>query len=70
MKAALTIAAVLCFSASAALADCPAHKKVTASVDTEITTASITTTDDTEMPSTDDAIVLKKQGRIANETSD
>ncbi len=41
MKAVLVVAAVLGLSSSAAFAECAGHVKTTASVDTQINTASI-----------------------------
>ncbi|NSZ62940.1 hypothetical protein G6L16_006255 [Agrobacterium tumefaciens] len=64
MKSVLIIAAVLGFSASAALAECAGHEKINASVpavDREFKTASI-------VPSTDPVdkpiVILKKTDRL------
>ena len=58
MKTVLVIAAVLGLSASAALAECAGHQKVTAAVDTETTTASI---------STEMAVTAQKTDRVVKE---
>jgi hypothetical protein len=64
MKSVLIIAAVLGFSASAALAECAGHEKINASVpavDREFKTASIVPpTDPVEKP----VVILKKTDRL------
>ncbi len=64
MKSVLIIAAVLGFSASAALAECAGHEKINASVpavDREFKTASIVPpTDPAEKP----VVILKKTDRL------
>ncbi len=64
MKSVLIIAAVLGFSASAALAECAGHEKINASVpavDREFTTASIVPpTDPVDKP----IVILKKTDRL------
>lgn len=57
MKTFLAIAAALTMSISVASADCPAHSKVQASVDTQ-TTASV---DKADMSTVTDAQTIKKE---------
>ncbi|MER8521958.1 hypothetical protein NKI48_20420 [Mesorhizobium sp. M0644] len=58
MKTFLAIAAALTMSISAAAADCPAHSKVQASVDTQTKTASVEKAD---MSTVTDAQTIKKE---------
>ncbi|MER9752852.1 hypothetical protein NKJ46_05280 [Mesorhizobium sp. M0166] len=58
MKTFLAMAAALTMSISAASADCPAHSKVQASVDTQTKTASV---DKADMSTVTDAQTIKKE---------
>ncbi|MER9272397.1 hypothetical protein [Mesorhizobium sp. M0643] len=58
MKTFLAIAAALTMSISAAAADCPAHSKLQASVDTQTKTASVEKAD---MSTVTDAQTIKKE---------
>ncbi|MER8554448.1 hypothetical protein NKH69_19440 [Mesorhizobium sp. M0976] len=58
MKTFLATAAALTLSISAASADCPAHSKVQASVDTQTRTASVEKAD---MSTAADAQTIKKE---------
>jgi adenine/guanine phosphoribosyltransferase-like PRPP-binding protein len=64
MKTFLAIAAVLGFTSSAALADCAGHVTASAKVDKEVTTASVTKSDE----KTPEKVVLLKRDRLKSET--
>ncbi|AXV17046.1 hypothetical protein CYG48_15920 [Neorhizobium sp. SOG26] len=64
MKTFLAIAAVLGFTSSAALADCAGHVTASAKVDKEVTTASVTKSDE----KTAEKVVLLKRDRLKSET--
>ena len=64
MKTVLVIAATLSLSASAALADCAWHSKVSAQtkIDRTITTASVVTTEKQDrLPAATDPLILNDQ---------
>lgn len=66
MKAVLVIAAVLSFSASAALAECAGHKvNASIEVDRDIKTASITPP--VEHSADAQSVLVKKTDRLADE---
>ncbi|MER8762963.1 MULTISPECIES: hypothetical protein [unclassified Mesorhizobium] len=58
MKTFLAIVAALTMSISAASADCPAHSKVQASVDTQTKTASV---ENADMSTVTDVQAIKKE---------
>jgi hypothetical protein len=64
MKTFLAIAAVLGFTSSAALADCAGHVTASAKVDKEVTTASVTKSDEKAA----EKVVLLKRDRLKSET--
>lgn len=66
MKAVLVIAAVLSFSASAALAECAGHKvNAAVEVDRDIKTASITSP--VEHSADSQSVLIKKSDRLPDE---